>query len=907
MDVPQSDAVTHQLALYAVDFDHNGRDETVTILDDATGAVLDTRSLSSFGGGAYLVWSVQGNVTFQVTSNNAQNAVVSGLFFGTTPTPQASATFDNKDTTTQGTWKGVYGADGFSLSSDPSANNPTIPAYATLALVNAQSWVWASSTTDVRALQRSDTAATDRLAAACWAAYTQLGFDVHLTDGNTHQLSLYAVDYDHRNRDETFTVYDDATGVAIDSRRLSSFDNGAYLTWSVKGNVTIAITSNGGPNAVVSGLFFDTSASSDVDDPPVIVTPAAASNSDVTGDSTNLSVLARVKGDASNLTYTWTAIASPRGAFFPMLTDNNSVTANNTTATFSMAGDYTFRATADNNGLQATSDVTVTVEQTPTSIFVSPPSGSVVQRGNTKQFTTTVQDQFDHQIDSPPSVTWTVSNGSGSINSSGLFSTTSNSSAGESTINVSSGQASASLKVEVTDQDLIDFSDLAVGTVITNQYAQATFSCDSGLTNEKTDFFGVSAIGTFPPSPDPARFNRNLYVDFTLPVKNLMFETVGVNNQSGTIGQVRVYQNGSYTVTVPMSAHGTGYIDTVDLSAYDHVSRIEIVNVTDPAGLWYSYFQFSPDAVNLIAHRTGDFQGQTVSDQIKLGGDPSKYVILTDNNYTLADGTAALAADTAEIPGSNVAPISGPAAGSGDNDLAKITLQQIPTGLTHGKVKIVLSDPTAVRLFKPDGTLLFADGTTGTNVLTLDLASPSGYLAGLESGNLDVWLEGKKATPDFDFAVFYEDDQGRVVSDDNVHITIADWTFRDYADNSLDAVDPLWESALLAELQLATQSSTPFQVSQIPGDYFFKNQIDGLSSNIAAQIQVTSADVPSDTYVDDLARLPDQAVSNHFAALYGSEDILAADPDPTLSQTQRDAILSVLGLNVVHNQETGQK
>jgi hypothetical protein len=59
------------VALYAVDYDHGSRAETV----------LDTRTLSGFVGGVYLVWDLTGNVTLRVTNTGPQNAVVSGLFF----------------------------------------------------------------------------------------------------------------------------------------------------------------------------------------------------------------------------------------------------------------------------------------------------------------------------------------------------------------------------------------------------------------------------------------------------------------------------------------------------------------------------------------------------------------------------------------------------------------------------------------------------------------------------------------------------------------------------------------------------------------------------------------------------------------------------------------------------------
>ena len=80
---------------------------------------------------------------------------------------------------------------------------------------------------------------------------------VNLTDGQTHQVSLYFLDWDKAGRSETVGVYDTATGALLDSRTVSSFSGGEYLVWDVSGNVTFKITKVAGVNAVLSGIFFD--------------------------------------------------------------------------------------------------------------------------------------------------------------------------------------------------------------------------------------------------------------------------------------------------------------------------------------------------------------------------------------------------------------------------------------------------------------------------------------------------------------------------------------------------------------------------------------------------------------------------------------------------------------------------
>jgi hypothetical protein len=81
IDVNMLDANAHQVALYCLDWDNGGRTQTIDVLDAASGAVLNTRTVSGFRGGKYLIWNVTGHVQFRVTNTDGVNGVVSGLFF----------------------------------------------------------------------------------------------------------------------------------------------------------------------------------------------------------------------------------------------------------------------------------------------------------------------------------------------------------------------------------------------------------------------------------------------------------------------------------------------------------------------------------------------------------------------------------------------------------------------------------------------------------------------------------------------------------------------------------------------------------------------------------------------------------------------------------------------------------
>jgi hypothetical protein len=252
IDLSPADSLPHQVSVYALDWDNNGRTERIGVIDDATGRVLDTRSLSSFQNGVYLSWLVPGAVTLRVTNTGPTNAVLSGLFFGAPPTPVASAAYAGSDSATQGNWKSAYGAEGYAIPNDATS----APSYASLALSGANLATWADPTSDPRALSHAASAVANNRLASTWYSWGSFTIDVRATDSLTHLVTAYALDWDGNGRTERIDVIDDATGRVIDTRTLGSFQNGVYLTWKVTGSVTLRVTNTGPTNAVLSGVFF---------------------------------------------------------------------------------------------------------------------------------------------------------------------------------------------------------------------------------------------------------------------------------------------------------------------------------------------------------------------------------------------------------------------------------------------------------------------------------------------------------------------------------------------------------------------------------------------------------------------------------------------------------------------------
>jgi hypothetical protein len=251
VDVNLSDGLTHDLELYFLDWGGNTRAEQVSITNAATGAVLNTESISSFNSGIYLKWTVSGNVLITITRTSGANAVLSGLFLDPPPAPgPASASFNGQNTATEGNWIGTYGAQGY----DIIGSSASIPSYATVTPSGESTYTWAASTTDQRALKTAN--GTGRIAAS-WYSDTSFKVDVNLTDGLTHDLELYFLDWGGITRAEQVTITNAATGAVLNTETLASFNSGIYLQWAVSGNVLITITRTSGANAVLSGLFFD--------------------------------------------------------------------------------------------------------------------------------------------------------------------------------------------------------------------------------------------------------------------------------------------------------------------------------------------------------------------------------------------------------------------------------------------------------------------------------------------------------------------------------------------------------------------------------------------------------------------------------------------------------------------------
>jgi subtilase family serine protease len=260
---------------------------------------------------------------------------------------------------------------------------------------------------------------------------------------------------------------------ATDFHDITTGSNGAYSATTGYD----LVTGRGTPyaNLVVQGLVGSTTSSG-----PTVTSPASAGSSAVTGTSTTLTVGA-TDSASSSLTYTWSATTVPTGATTPTFSVNGTAAASSTTVTFYQAGTYTFKVTiTDAFGMTNTSTVNVTVNQTLSSISITP-SPAYVGDGTSQQLTASALDQFGKAMTTQPAFTWSLVSGSGTLSSSGLYTAP------------ASGTGSATVKASasgVTGSDTVNYGTAPAAPTNLNATSVQANSVALSWTNNATNQTG---------------------------------------------------------------------------------------------------------------------------------------------------------------------------------------------------------------------------------------------------------------------------------------------------------------------------------------------------------------------------------------------------------------------------------
>jgi uncharacterized protein (TIGR03437 family) len=284
--------------------------------------------------------------------------------------PQANVSFVQLDTTTKGNWKSVYGGDGYNNVNDWMS----YPSYAQVIVTGYTNPTWMSSTTDVRAVQRASN--STRIAARLESS-SFFTIDLNITDGQSHPVALYSLDWDGNNRSQRVDLFDYATNVLLDSRTISSFNGGQYLVWNIRGRVRITVNKIGAKTAVVSGLYFGGPVAAPTPTPTPTPTPSPSPGSN---NAPSVSLTSPANGSnfitSTNITLNATATDSDgsvsRVEFYRSGVLIGSSTASPYSVVWSNAAKGTYSLTAkafDNQGASTTSGaVSVTVNSSPNSV-----------------------------------------------------------------------------------------------------------------------------------------------------------------------------------------------------------------------------------------------------------------------------------------------------------------------------------------------------------------------------------------------------------------------------------------------------------------------------------------------------------------------------------------------------------
>ena len=166
------------------------------------------------------------------------------------PPPVSAASFLGMNSTTGGSWAGVYGSEGV----DISGVGYTLPSYAAVSTTGVP-FTWEASTTEARAPQ--NLTGTDRVAADWYGTSNSFDFSLSFTNGSTHQVALYVLDFDNQNRQESIQVLNPSTQAQLASVSVYPFTNGAYAIFNVSGSVIFRITKMSGGGPALTGIFID--------------------------------------------------------------------------------------------------------------------------------------------------------------------------------------------------------------------------------------------------------------------------------------------------------------------------------------------------------------------------------------------------------------------------------------------------------------------------------------------------------------------------------------------------------------------------------------------------------------------------------------------------------------------------
>lgn len=162
--------------------------------------------------------------------------------------------FEEQDKSCHGEWQKNYGSKGYHII----GYGKKLPDY-----IDEDDYVFRNAVYVLLRRQYGEAAAlslpekkNDRMAAYYLNA-EEFSVEFSFSDEKEHRITFYCMDYDQLERHQVVEVMDGATGECLHREEISEFHFGTYLKFRLKGHIYVKFRKLEGPDAVLSGVFFD--------------------------------------------------------------------------------------------------------------------------------------------------------------------------------------------------------------------------------------------------------------------------------------------------------------------------------------------------------------------------------------------------------------------------------------------------------------------------------------------------------------------------------------------------------------------------------------------------------------------------------------------------------------------------
>jgi alpha-L-rhamnosidase len=258
-------------AVYRVGFSKTARpissirQGTQVVWSTSASAGMDVQETESF----IYVFNLRGAHSFEINFlDTASRAIVAPSFifpgpFPPFPPPYYPSELQGTDVYTQGNWIGVYGSKGYVLcayGNDDTNVQQLPPGYS---IVNSYNEAQLGSYGPTGSNPANSTLAPQNPSGGprnvgCYYGSPTFSLDIIFEGEEEFTLTMYFIDWDHRNRQQIVSLMDFQTrNVIAPTQFLPDFTSGVYLVYTYNRAVRVRVSNVRGDNAVLTALFFD--------------------------------------------------------------------------------------------------------------------------------------------------------------------------------------------------------------------------------------------------------------------------------------------------------------------------------------------------------------------------------------------------------------------------------------------------------------------------------------------------------------------------------------------------------------------------------------------------------------------------------------------------------------------------